>query len=1483
MDEDDENLNGQEGGKQEESNQSNVVQDAAKDQIKKQSSKKIKEQAMKEAAKTSAKLASKSSLLAALGPILIWVVIIVVAIIILVGIIMFFMTVPGMVLQQLKDFASGLMKSIGSFYGMDETHMISDDKKYEVLDYLEQMGYDLKGYGFITKDADKEDANYDENAGVIRDPDTGLISEAYSDFITTYLISDKYVYTVKNFNPTGLLGFFKNTLANLIPFGEFLFDTFFDSGDWGEGLLRIVFEDGRDYEKNLIDQIFGTNTSWTNIKVDLDSKKMGIRRGWGANYYEYNMDGWTGRYGMPLEFLLSVHLATMKPDLAYDMATGFKTDVLIKLRNITDAEVEAAYLAESGTYIKFSQFSKALTGNEAREWWEKALNWFDNAVVNTKEAQNVFDLGFEHVHTTDNPCEFDEDGNLTELSSLCKSHIKEVLEALKEVNNYSFKTYVPYLSRVTDHWYRDVYWELSADEVSSLELIKTDIEYEKKTNERWTLYETYDSGERAGEYKLYIYDSSKEGGYGDLFDGTQEEANEQEIAVVKKPVHTTIDTLISDGILGEDSKKEDGSWSAYKIEDTESGNYQRVNPDAEEGTIESKIYYKETMKKNIVQKEDGVRGVTNAEIKKMFLENKYFSYDGTAKTADIIKQVREKIGMTGKNKYGEVPTDKLDKKLKSDLGITIDEEENADLERTVGDLTSTVSITQDSLAAFSMLENTHTLDADYIYKDFKELIVELGYFTKEELSEGTPRLLQWLIPDIGSAGFPKRALDKKENELGTLLHSKQDYEANKQNTLSELAKKVGPEKTDMEGEEIEVAPSVNGISQTNIQNNVSSLSSLNSSINLTNIGKIADGAKSTSQVSVDEFIAKTREMCEYINQEGYDYCVYATCDGNGEQECVHEVHGNDKCSINGHNGSVCFLPGTFADSQESTSKHNVCCATLISWALQNVGVMPESQCIHGASNLIEWIGNNLDVQEIEVGEPLQPGDILCYTGHIDMVGEKLSDGFVKYNGGHYVSKGEVEFGPTSCIQKISGWPGGNIQKALRINWGNAGGTYEGYLGDEAVVSPVTGILLDYGTYEDGDIDAYGNEYRTNSDQKDKIDKVGYASILVLNEEISDQLVTCNKHEGEKGQGIVTVSEPQDTDALDKLSDEQKAIYGYSLFNEDYENAGIGGYIIYIDGFKCELPGEGIEEDEEGNLPEDYVPGSGQELSMEYFKQQAANGDFNECKYEETLYEKDPVYKLISEKLEEKQKARAEAKNIAAPLYKFNGSLDGENGELLVIKEGTVILITLTDKVVVVVYRGETYEPPKEPDEGEEDTRKVQGNYLRIIMRDLDDTVVENVEDYMKLDEVQDSVVADDVIKFMAGVLTAECGPTSEEGQVAAAWVIKNRLDKGTFGASLAEILVAPLQFVVVATSPEECTGGYVTQGETISLEVNGTMYYVNAPSEQAIKVAQSVMSGNSEYANPIADRCYWKSAGTNVDSSKDPIQIPPGTGNKFHY
>ena len=112
-------------------------------------------------------------------------------------------------------------------------------------------------------------------------------------------------------------------------------------------------------------------------------------------------------------------------------------------------------------------------------------------------------------------------------------------------------------------------------------------------------------------------------------------------------------------------------------------------------------------------------------------------------------------------------TDYTKKSYKLKIG---DQEEK---EYKVSDYSGKVSLNQDSLNAFSMLENTHTLDADFIYRDFKELIVELGYFDKEDLTESTPKLLQWIVPDIGSAGFPYRFLDKNENEFGTMLHSKQ--------------------------------------------------------------------------------------------------------------------------------------------------------------------------------------------------------------------------------------------------------------------------------------------------------------------------------------------------------------------------------------------------------------------------------------------------------------------------------------------------------------------------------------------------------------------------------------------------------------------------------------------------------------------------------------------------------------------------------------
>lgn len=158
--------------------------------------KKIQQKMSKEATK---KMAT-SSALKSLLPILSWVVVIILIIIIIIGIVMFFITMPGMVMDKLKELSGKMANIIAAYFGGDTTTFVNKQQIYDVLDYLEEMGYDLKGYGFLT---DYVGENKD---GVERD-ENDKINNAKSDFINTYLVSDNYVYTIANFNQV-------NDLAN---------------------------------------------------------------------------------------------------------------------------------------------------------------------------------------------------------------------------------------------------------------------------------------------------------------------------------------------------------------------------------------------------------------------------------------------------------------------------------------------------------------------------------------------------------------------------------------------------------------------------------------------------------------------------------------------------------------------------------------------------------------------------------------------------------------------------------------------------------------------------------------------------------------------------------------------------------------------------------------------------------------------------------------------------------------------------------------------------------------------------------------------------------------------------------------------------------------------------------------------------------------------------------------------------------------------
>lgn len=82
-----------------------------------------------------------------------------------------------------------------------------------------------------------------------------------------------------------------------------------------------------------------------------------------------------------------------------------------------------------------------------------------------------------------------------------------------------------------------------------------------------------------------------------------------------------------------------------------------------------------------------------------------------------------------------------------------------------------------SLAAFSILEGVHTEDSEQVYADLKEFLIELGYFTEEDFELIETGVLDWLIPEYQPDEWPNKKYEKKDNEYGTYIRSKSSLDA----------------------------------------------------------------------------------------------------------------------------------------------------------------------------------------------------------------------------------------------------------------------------------------------------------------------------------------------------------------------------------------------------------------------------------------------------------------------------------------------------------------------------------------------------------------------------------------------------------------------------------------------------------------------------------------------------------------------------------
>lgn len=115
----------------------------------------------------------------------------------------------------------------------------------------------------------------------------------------------------------------------------------------------------------------------------------------------------------------------------------------------------------------------------------------------------------------------------------------------------------------------------------------------------------------------------------------------------------------------------------------------------------------------------------------------------------------------------------------------------------------------------------------------------------------------------------------------------------------------------------------------------------------------------------NSIVEVAKNIHEYMEKNNYSYCVYG---GNSYEECsgFNQSHG---------------LNLTF--EQSKTGFKHSCCATYVSWVLQECGYISESEHTNSASTM-QVLLKNKGFIEINNEADLKPGDILCYSGHVEI-------------------------------------------------------------------------------------------------------------------------------------------------------------------------------------------------------------------------------------------------------------------------------------------------------------------------------------------------------------------------------------------------------------------------------------------------------------------------------------------------------------------
>ena len=346
--------------------------------------------------KAAAKFASGAKKFAILANPYFWIALLVIlALIVLIGIIMSFTIMPSNFMGKTKKFVENMMQGFCGFLWGDNTSPISNSSEdvKDLANYIQNMGYDIQGYGFgdveytdKTKKAREDVQKNDEKANAIEGKRnyvteeqatqggeikkiygltavttvsssefedgnemyriTGRFSSKNNDYLRAYLSAEAATYTEATYS---IKGFFNELGDSIIKglkdvFGGNNSDDWEDPGDVGAkakstGMLNFTNMGGN--------TLFNSTLSGSPSKIRIDPKKRKImlyEKGfslgntkfqWGHTF-SVDLTNWTAVYGRPLELFLALHLSSMMPDLPYQIAVdqAFNTKVNITLQDV---------------------------------------------------------------------------------------------------------------------------------------------------------------------------------------------------------------------------------------------------------------------------------------------------------------------------------------------------------------------------------------------------------------------------------------------------------------------------------------------------------------------------------------------------------------------------------------------------------------------------------------------------------------------------------------------------------------------------------------------------------------------------------------------------------------------------------------------------------------------------------------------------------------------------------------------------------------------------------------------------------------------------------------------------------------------------------------------------------------------------------------------------------------------------------------------